>query len=142
MFTHFLGSDTSCKIAASFIWTYHQRPGLRDIHLLRPEFDNRHIEVTDLGFPAITLHDVDTYNHLVFTPMAMTIRIHKINKQANKHNTQRLEMGMRGLEARKNGGIFGGEKERQVFVPVDCNLKEGEHVCNVLLIQSVVWPTR
>ena len=46
------------------------------------------IEAIDLGFPVVRLHD--TYSQLFQRPFG-----HTTNKQADKHNTQRLEMGMR-----------------------------------------------
>ena len=53
-----------------------------------PEFDSRHIEATDLGFPIVRLHNTSRY--LFQRPF-----VHTINKQADKHNTRWLEMGMR-----------------------------------------------
>ena len=58
-------------------------------HPLRPESDNGHIEATELGFPAVRRHD--TCSQSVQRPVG-----HTVNKQPDKHNTQRLEMGMRG----------------------------------------------
>ena len=63
-------------------------------HPLRPESDNRHIEETELELPAIRRHD--TCSQSVQGPVG-----HTVNKQPDKHNTQRLEMGMRG---RRGGG--------------------------------------
>ena len=47
--------------------------------------------VTHLGFPVVRLHD--TYSHSFQRSVG-----HTINKQADKLNSQRLEMGMPGLQ--------------------------------------------
>ena len=65
-----------------------------ETHPVKPEFDNRHIEKTDLGFPVVRLHD--TYSHSFQRPFG-----HTINKQGGKHNTQRLAMGTQG----RPGGV-------------------------------------
>ena len=61
----------------------------KETHPLRPEFDDRHIEAIDLGFPLVSLHD--TYSHSFQRPFG-----HAVNKQADKRNTQRLDFGDAG----------------------------------------------
>ena len=63
-----------------------------ETHLLRSEFDNRHIEATDLWFPVTQLHN--TYSH----SFQWSFR-HTINKQTDKHNMQWLETEIGGYEA-------------------------------------------
>ena len=67
-------------------------------------------------------------------------RGHAINKQADKHNTQWMEMGMRG---EWDGGEMEeclGMNGRQLFVRVDYNLDEWEYgslvQCFIIIIVS------
>ena len=89
-------------------------------HPLRPESDNGHIEATELGFPAVRRHD--TCSQSVQRPVG-----HTVNKQPDKHNTQRLEMGMRGRWGWDQMEECLGVNGRRLFVPVDCSLEEWEH---------------
>ena len=77
-------------------------------------------EVTSLGFPIVGLHD--TYSRSFQQPFGYTI-----NKQANKHNTQWLQMGIQGWESRGKMEECLELNVRQLFVWVDCNLEEWEH---------------
>ena len=73
-------------------------------HPLRPEYDNRHIDrrgEAGLGFPVVRLHD--TYSRRSFQrPFG-----HTINRQADKHITQRPEMVYEDDEAGRR--MFGSE---------------------------------
>ena len=73
----------------------------KETNPLRPEFDDSHIEAIDLGLPLVRLHD--TYSHSIQRPFG-----HAINKQADKHNTQRLDFG-------DAGGDEGGIKWRNAW---------------------------
>ena len=60
-----------------------------ETHPLKPEPDNRHIQATGLEFPIACM--IQVYSHSFQQPFR-----HTNNKQADKCNTQQLEIGMQG----------------------------------------------
>ena len=68
-----------------------------------------------------SLHD--TYSHSFQRPFG-----HTVNKQADKHITQWLEMGMRERWGWGKMEQCLAVNRRQLFVSVGCNLEEWEHV--------------
>ena len=92
-----------------------------ETHPVRPEFDNRHIDKSDRDYT----RPIQSSFQRPFG--------HTINKKAGKHNTQRLEIGMRGRRGWDKMEECLGVNGRQLFVRVDCHtLEEQKHV---LLVQ-------
>ena len=62
-----------------------------EAHPLRPEFDNRHTQTGAIGVGFLVLGQLDTYSRSFQRPFG-----HTINKQADKRNTRRQGVGVRG----------------------------------------------
>ena len=103
----------NCQLIEDNFWT-KDNLGWRNTHSDLKLTRDTQTEVTDLGLPIVRLHN--TYSHSFQQPFK-----HTINKQADKHNMQWLEMGMWGQWGWDETEVFSIEWEAAVW-------KEWEHV--------------